>query len=52
MPATFTSAFAQRLDRICALTVMEVRQSTVLRPGQVHIAQGDADLIVAKRPSD
>jgi two-component system chemotaxis response regulator CheB len=51
MPATFTSAFAQRLDRICALTVMEVRQSTVLRPGQVHIAQGDADLIVAKRPA-
>ena len=37
MPATFTSAFAQRLDRICALTVTEVRQSTVLRPGQVHI---------------
>ena len=30
---------------------MEVRQSTVLRPGQVHIAQGDADLIVAKRPA-
>jgi two-component system chemotaxis response regulator CheB len=51
MPATFTSAFAQRLDRICALAVMEVRQSTVLRPGQVHIAQGDADLIVAKRPA-
>lgn len=51
MPATFTSAFAQRLDRICALTVTEVRQSTVLRPGQVHIAQGDADLIVAKRPA-
>ena len=50
MPATFTGAFAQRLDRVCALSVTEVRQSTILRPGQVHIAQGDADLIVARRP--
>jgi two-component system chemotaxis response regulator CheB len=51
MPATFTSAFAQRLDRICALSVREVRQATVLRPGYVHIAQGDADMIVAQRPA-
>jgi two-component system, chemotaxis family, protein-glutamate methylesterase/glutaminase len=51
MPATFTSAFAQRLDRICALAVREVRQATLLRPGHVHIAQGDADMIVAQRPS-
>jgi two-component system chemotaxis response regulator CheB len=51
MPATFTSAFAQRLDRICALSVREVRQATVLRPGHVHIAQGDADMIVAQRPA-
>jgi two-component system chemotaxis response regulator CheB len=50
MPATFTGAFAQRLDRLCALNVTEVRQSTVLRPGQVYIAEGDADLIVARRP--
>jgi len=51
MPATFTSAFAQRLDRICALSVREVRQATPLRPGHVHIAQGDADMIVAQRPA-
>jgi two-component system chemotaxis response regulator CheB len=51
MPATFTSAFAQRLDRICALSVHEVRQATPLRPGHVHIAQGDADMIVAQRPA-
>jgi two-component system chemotaxis response regulator CheB len=51
MPATFTSAFAQRLDRICALSVREVRQATVLRSGHIHIAQGDADMIVAQRPA-
>jgi two-component system chemotaxis response regulator CheB len=51
MPATFTGAFAQRLDRICALSVREVRQATFLKPGCVHIAQGDADLIVAHRPA-
>jgi two-component system chemotaxis response regulator CheB len=51
MPATFTSAFAQRLDRICALSVREVRHATPLRPGYVHIAQGDADMIVAQRPA-
>ena len=51
MPATFTSAFAQRLDRICALSVREVRQATPLRPGHVHVAQGDADMIVAQRPA-
>ena len=51
MPATFTSAFAQRLDRICDLSVREVRQATLLRPGHVHIAQGDVDMIVAQRPA-
>jgi two-component system, chemotaxis family, protein-glutamate methylesterase/glutaminase len=51
MPASFTGVFAQRLDRFCALTVIEVGHSTPLRPGHVHIAQGDADLIVARRPT-
>ncbi|UEM23697.1 chemotaxis-specific protein-glutamate methyltransferase CheB [Skermanella mucosa] len=51
MPASFTGAFARRLDRICPLPVDEVRQSTVLLPGRVHVARGDADLIVARRPA-
>ncbi|QQP91747.1 chemotaxis-specific protein-glutamate methyltransferase CheB [Skermanella sp. TT6] len=51
MPASFTGAFAQRLDRICPLPVEEVRQSMPLLPGRVHVARGDADLIVARRPA-
>ncbi|EWY36797.1 chemotaxis protein CheY [Skermanella stibiiresistens SB22] len=51
MPASFTGAFAQRLSRICALPVIEVGHSTPLRPGQVHVARGDADMIIARRPA-
>jgi two-component system chemotaxis response regulator CheB len=51
MPATFTGVFAQRLDRLCALTVLEAVQAMPIRPGHVYIARGDADLIVAHRPT-
>ncbi|WP_158045323.1 chemotaxis-specific protein-glutamate methyltransferase CheB [Skermanella pratensis] len=51
MPASFTGAFAQRLNRICPLPVSEVRQPTILLPGHIHVARGDADLIVARRPA-
>jgi two-component system, chemotaxis family, protein-glutamate methylesterase/glutaminase len=51
MPATFTGVFAQRLDRLCALTVLEAIQAMPIRPGHVYIARGDADLIVAHRPT-
>jgi two-component system chemotaxis response regulator CheB len=49
MPASFTGALARRLDRICALTVIEVLGPTPLQPGCVHIGRGDADLIVSRR---
>jgi two-component system chemotaxis response regulator CheB len=51
MPASFTGALARRLDRICALSVVEVAQPMLLEPGTVYIARGDADLIVARRPA-
>lgn len=50
MPATFTGALARRLDRLCALTVLEVAGPTPLAPGHVYIARGDADMILAARP--
>ena len=50
MPATFTGPLARRLAGICRLTVMEVVQPTELKPGVVHIAHGDADIIIAQRP--
>lgn len=49
MPASFTGALANRLDRLCAMSVSEVSRPTSLLPGQVYIARGDADLIVSRR---
>ena len=51
MPATFTGALARRLDGLCALTVVEVLRTVQLQPGSVYIAKGDADMVVARRPS-
>lgn len=46
MPASFTAALARRLDKICALSVVEVSSPTALVPGVVYIARGDADMVV------
>jgi two-component system chemotaxis response regulator CheB len=51
MPASFTAAFARRLDRQCAIQVVEVSRPMPLQPGTVYIGRGDADLIVARRSS-
>lgn len=51
IPATFTRVFAQRLDRVSALTVVEAARPTPLHPGHAYIALGDADLVVARRLS-
>jgi two-component system chemotaxis response regulator CheB len=49
MPASFTGALAQRLDRICALAVGEVSRAVPLEPGHAYIGRGDADLVIARR---
>lgn len=49
MPDAFTASLARRLDGICALTVMEVRQPIHLKPGCAYIGQGGADLVVSRR---
>jgi len=51
MPATFTGPLARRLDRLCALTVIEVIAPMPIAPGHVYIGRGDADIIVSKRPA-
>ncbi len=50
MPAAFTRSFAGRLDRMCAVNVVEVSRPTVIVPGTVYIARGDADMILVRRP--
>jgi two-component system chemotaxis response regulator CheB len=49
LPASFTAAFARRLDRECHLKVVEVDQPMLLQPGTVYIGKGDADVMVAPR---
>uniref|UniRef100_Q07KG9 Protein-glutamate methylesterase/protein-glutamine glutaminase n=1 Tax=Rhodopseudomonas palustris (strain BisA53) TaxID=316055 RepID=Q07KG9_RHOP5 len=51
LPSTFTGPFAKRLDQICELNVVEVDRPMPLQPGTIYIGRGDADLIVAPRPS-
>jgi two-component system chemotaxis response regulator CheB len=49
LPASFTGAFARRLDRECQLQVIEVDQPMLLKPGRIYIGRGDADVTVAPR---
>jgi two-component system chemotaxis response regulator CheB len=52
MPPVFTKMFAERLDRTCALTVVEAEMDMPLRSGTVYIAPGDLHLEVARRGAD
>lgn len=49
MPAAFTGPLAQRLDRLSALTVVEVTRPMPLVAGHVYIGRGDADLILGRQ---
>ena len=46
IPAGFSAAFAQRLNRICALEVREAAGGETLKPGVAFIAPGDHHLII------
>ena len=40
MPASFTPAFAERLNELCRVKVREAKEGDVLRPGEVLLAPG------------
>lgn len=49
MPAAFTGPFAQRMNSICPLHVVEVSQPTPIKRGGVYIGKGGGDMVVATR---
>ena len=51
MPGSFTGPLARRLNRLCALNVLEVTRPMKLASGHVFVAKGEADMIVSPRPS-
>jgi two-component system chemotaxis response regulator CheB len=47
MPEKFTKAFAERLDRLCELSICEAEDGMAVRPGAVYIAPGGNHLLLA-----
>jgi two-component system chemotaxis response regulator CheB len=48
MPAGFTKAFADRLDKVCPMHVVEAKGGEVLQSGTVYVAPGDHHLVVER----
>jgi two-component system, chemotaxis family, protein-glutamate methylesterase/glutaminase len=46
MPAGFTKALAERLDRMCAIRVVEAAGGEQLEPGTAYVAPGEHHLVV------
>ncbi|WP_194787682.1 protein-glutamate methylesterase/protein-glutamine glutaminase [Pseudomonas sp. UFMG81] len=49
MPAAFTKAFAERLDKLCKINVKEAEDGDVLRPGLALLAPGGKQMMVDGR---
>ncbi|MFG0606599.1 chemotaxis response regulator protein-glutamate methylesterase [Vibrio mimicus] len=50
MPATFTAAFASRLNTLCKIEVKEAEDGDALRPGVAYLAPGGKQMMVDGRP--
>lgn len=48
MPATFTQAFAERLNGLCQIKVAEARDGDMLAPGLALLAPGGKQMMVTK----
>jgi two-component system chemotaxis response regulator CheB len=49
MPAAFTKAFAERLDKLCNISVKEAEDGDILRPGLALLAPGGKQMMVDGR---
>ncbi|MFI8479394.1 chemotaxis response regulator protein-glutamate methylesterase [Pseudomonas sp. NPDC078700] len=51
MPAAFTKAFAERLDKLCRINVKEAQDGDQLRPGLALLAPGGKQMMIDARGS-
>ena len=49
MPGSFTPSFSERMNKMCALSVVEANRPMMIEPGSVYIAKGSADMVVVRR---
>lgn len=49
MPAAFTKAFAERLDKLCKIRVKEAEDGDLLRPGLALLAPGGKQMMIDGR---
>jgi len=49
MPAAFTGPFADRLNEMCALSVVEAARPMSLEAGTIYIGKGGADMLLGQR---
>jgi len=52
MPATFTAAFAARLNNLCKIGVKEAEDGDILRPGTAYLAPGGKQMMLEGRPGN
>jgi len=49
MPPAFTRPFAERMNGMCHLEVVEASQPMPVEPGRVYIGKGGADMVLGQR---
>jgi len=47
MPATFTQAFANRLNSLCEISIKEASDGDILKPGCAYLAPGGRQMIIS-----
>jgi two-component system chemotaxis response regulator CheB len=46
MPATFTPSFADRLNKLCKVTVKQAENGDLIEPGKVYLAPGGEQMVI------
>lgn len=49
MPPAFTRPFAERMNGLCHLNVLEASQPMPVEPGTIYIGKGGADMVLGQR---